>query len=124
MRKMKLLTAELRRQIPPLGSQNDVEDPMVHCKFFTPDAGWTWYVIEGSAIRGEEEVPLAQSDPGTEDDVIFFGLVQGFDVELGTFSLRELEEVRGPLGLPIERDMYFEPAPLSVIRRRLKEGQP
>ena len=28
----------------------------------------------------------------------------------------ELEEVKGPLGLHIERDLYFEPAKLRDIR--------
>jgi hypothetical protein len=30
-------------------------------------------------------------------------------VELGYFSLKELKEVKGPMGLPIERDLYYEP---------------
>jgi len=36
-------------------------------------------------------------------------------VELGYFSLKELEEIRGPLGLPIERDLDFEPKTLSEL---------
>jgi hypothetical protein len=40
---------------------------------------------------------------------LFFGLVSGFEVELGYFSLKELKEVKGPMGLPIERDLYYEP---------------
>ena len=43
---------------------------------------------------------------------MFFGLVIGFEQELGYFSLTELEAARGPLGLPIERDQHFEPKPL------------
>ena len=46
---------------------------------------------------------------------IFFGLVSGFELELGYFSLSELESVRGPLGLPIERDLYFEPKTLQDL---------
>jgi hypothetical protein len=46
----------------------------------------------------------------------FFGLVDGFEQELGYFSLKELEDTRGPLGLLIERDMHFKPQPLSVVR--------
>lgn len=45
-----------------------------------------------------------------------YGLVDGLDEELGYFSLRELQEVRGALGLPIERDLYFEPTMLAEIR--------
>ena len=36
----------------------------------------------------------------------FFGLVDGLEAELGYFWLSELTGVRGPLGLPIERDLY------------------
>ena len=41
--------------------------------------------------------------------IFFFGLAIGLEIELGYWSLAELEQVRGPLGLPIERDLYFEP---------------
>ena len=34
-------------------------------------------------------------------------------------SLKELKSVRGPLGLRVERDLYFRPQPLS----RIKSGQ-
>jgi hypothetical protein len=51
-----------------------------------------------------------------ESDVIFFGLVDGFEKELGYFSLTELSTFRGRLGLGIERDLYFEPCKLSALR--------
>ena len=95
---MKLLTQELRRKLPPLYSTEKCADPIVHAKFFTPDSSWTWYVLE---FDGED---------------LFFGFVIGLDSELGYFSLSELESVRGPLGLPIERDLHFKPQPLSRIR--------
>lgn len=46
----------------------------------------------------------------------FFGLIIGFEAELGYFSLSELQAARGPLGLPIERDVHFQPTRLSVVR--------
>ena len=58
--------------------------------FFTPDSNWNWYASE---FDGED---------------IFFGLVSGFELEMGYFSLKELKEVNGPMGLPIERDLYYE----------------
>ena len=95
---MQLLTDELREQLPPLYSQENTKDPIVICKFFTPDSQWTWYALE---FDGED---------------IFFGYIVGFEAEFGYFSLSELESVRGPWGLPIERDLYFKPAPLSEVR--------
>ena len=95
---MELLTKELREQLPPLYAQEHGADPLVICKFFTPDGSWTWYALE---FDGED---------------VFFGLVIGFESELGYFSLSELQAVRGPLGLPIERDLHFQPTRLSVVR--------
>ena len=48
-------------------------------------------------------------------DYEFFGLVEGHVKELGYFHLSELEEVRGPMGLAIERDLWFKPTPLEKI---------
>jgi hypothetical protein len=101
---MELLTRELRQQLPPLYAQESVADPLVICKFFTPDAGWTWYAIE---FDGED---------------VFFGWVVGFVQELGYFLLSELEAVHGPLGLPIERDLHFRPTRLSEVKL-LYQGQ-
>ena len=46
---------------------------------------------------------------------MFFGLVCGMERELGYFSLAELQSVRGPLGLRVERDLYFTPTPMSGL---------
>ena len=104
----KLLPATLRKALPPLGATADEPDPQVQAKFFYPDCSWTWYAIE---FDGEDT---------------FFGLVDGFEKELGTFSLKELRENRGQLGLEIERDFYFTPCPLSELlpwwRERLEKN--
>jgi hypothetical protein len=95
---MELLTKEIRSRLPPLYSAELETDPMVIAKFFTPDSNWSWYPVE---FDGED---------------LFFGLVIGFEAELGYFRLSELQEVRGPLGLPIERDLFFTSIPLSQVR--------
>lgn len=41
---MKLLTKELRKQLPALGATEKQEDAQVLLKLFTPDSNWTWYV--------------------------------------------------------------------------------
>jgi hypothetical protein len=97
---MKLLTDELRKKLPPLYSQEADTDPLVHAKFFTPDSNWTWYVTEGSP---------------QESDFLFFGYVCGLENEFGYFLLSELESARGPLRLPIERDLYFTPGRFSEV---------
>jgi hypothetical protein len=98
---MKLLTKELLQKLPPLYTTQDEEDPMVWAKFFFPDFSWTWYATE---FDGKDT---------------FFGFVDGDEPELGYFSLSELLNNRGVLGLSIERDLYFEPCRLSLLRAKL-----
>ena len=106
---MQLLTDEARAHLPPLRSQEEVADPIVHLKFFTPDSSWTWYVTEGE--------PEA-------DDFYFFGFVIGVEPEWGPFLLSELESIRGALELPIERDLFFTRGPIrEVLAREGHRGQ-
>jgi hypothetical protein len=98
---MKLIPKALARQLPPLYATENDADPIVQCKFFYPDFNWTWYAIE---YDGED---------------VCFGFVDGYDPELGYFSLKELLNTRGRLGLPLERDRYFTPCPLSELRAKL-----
>jgi len=104
--RMNLLPDSIREQWPPLYSNEELGlNAQAVVKFFTPDSNWTWYATE---FDGEDQ---------------FFGLVIGFEMELGYFSLSELESVRGPLGLPIERDKFFEPKTLRELQqehRRLR----
>ena len=97
---MTLLTPAQRRQLLANGTaQRAATDqgaaldfhPVV--KLFTPDANATWL--------------LSELDP--DDSDLAFGLCDlGLgEPELGYVRLSELATVRGPLGLPIERDLYF-----------------
>ena len=91
---------EVEKALPPLYAQEHLgEQAMVHAKFFTPDSNWTWYATE--------------YDPAER---IFFGLVVGFETELGYFSLGELMSATGPLGLHIERDIHWKPKTIAEIR--------
>lgn len=95
---MQLLTKAIRRQLPPLYANEDNGlEALAIVKFFTPDSSWTWYASE---FDGED---------------VFFGLAVGQEPELGYFRLSELQSVRGKLGLPVERDRYFEPTPLRAL---------
>jgi hypothetical protein len=93
-----LLPQELKEELPKLYENEEYGlEAKALVKFFTPDSNWTWYASE---FDGED---------------ILFGLVSGFEVELGYFSLAELESVRGPMGLPIERDFHFRPQTLQEL---------
>jgi hypothetical protein len=43
-------------------------------------------------------------------------MVHGHEKEMGYFMLSELQSVKGPVGLKIERDMHFIPCKLSEIK--------
>lgn len=76
-------------------------DPPPVIKLFTPDANATWL--------------LTEIDPDDED--LAFGLCDlGLGMpELGSVRLSELDELRGPFGLPVERDLHFKAdQPLSA----------
>lgn len=94
---MKLLTKTVQSQLPALYSQENNSNPIARVKFFTPWSNWTWYATE---FDGEDT---------------FFGLVEGFEKELGYFSLSELQSITGPFGLRIERDLHFKPTPLKEL---------
>lgn len=101
---MKLLTKEIEKRIPALYTTENIniDDKDVIVKFFTPDANFTWYVVEGEKQEN--------------GDWLFFGLVDGIEKEWGYFSLNELKRVRGALGLPVERDIYFGTPKVKDIR--------
>ena len=107
MRGMKLLPKEIREKLPPLGAQDGKGGKAVaYVKLFTPDSGWYWHILEGQPILDEQ---------GREVDFEFFAWVQGQEREFGYVYLSELETARGPMGLPIERDLYWKPQPLANI---------
>lgn len=96
---MELLTQKIIEKLPKLGSQDGKppEKVKVVAKFFDPTGSWTWYVVEG--------------EQRADGDWEFFGLVRGFETELGYFTLSELQHAKdgltGLCGLPIERDLAF-----------------
>ena len=107
---MLLLTKDLINRLPPI--QSGAKNALL--KLFLPWSNWTWYASEASAVLPDgSEVPL--TDPAATDrvDVLFFGVVEGFETEYGYFVLSELSELRGPGGLRIERDRYWTPLPLA-----------
>ena len=97
--RVKLLTQANRKSFPEWRSTDGraPEEVKIIVKLFTPDSSWTWYATE---FDGEDT---------------FFGLVDGHARELGYFSLSELERVRGPMGLPVERDRHFGEHTLAEV---------
>ncbi len=108
---MLMLTQDIKDRMPRLYATEDTltAQKVVQVKFFTPDSNWTWYAIEADAVLESGEHIALSEMRGRDDviDVLFFGLVDGFELEWGEFTLSELEDIHGPMNLKIERDMYF-----------------
>jgi hypothetical protein len=87
----KLLTEGLKKILLTAGMDNQV----AICKFFNPAGGGTW-IISGMDSDGDTLWCLADLSLDC--------------CEQGTVSLKELQETKLPMGLHIERDLYFRPA--------------
>lgn len=109
---MKLLTKEIEAKLPPF--RNDGESAEVaQVKFFCPWGSITWYASEAVAVLEDgTEVPLTDPRAASREDVKFFGVVAGDYREYGYFLLSQLD-IRGPMGLTIERDLYWSARPLT-----------
>ena len=103
---MKLMTKEIEKQAQEQYPKGSDMGQMIVAKFFDPQGSWTWF--------------LMNQDPNDHD--YLWGIVKGFEVEMGSFSLSELESYRGAFGLGIERDLYFEPKTAKEIWETLTKG--
>jgi hypothetical protein len=82
------------RDVPEIGG----DWPTAMVKIFDPCGSWTWFISEWDSKTDE-----------------CYGLVHGFEKEYGSFSLRELSEVKGALGIGLEVDVWFTPIPLHTL---------
>lgn len=64
-----LMTEEIAKTVPRLYEQDGAEDPTVYAHYFSCVNGWDWWLLE---FDGTDEA---------------FGLVEGYDDELGYFSV-------------------------------------
>jgi hypothetical protein len=118
MAKQKMLTAENKKALPALYATEKSENKQAVVKFFNPCGAGTWYAVEASAkLADGSEVALTDKKAKDAIDVLFFGKVCGLGSdELGYFSMNELQSVRLPFGLKIERDMYFDATPIDQCK--------
>lgn len=98
---MKLMTKALEKKMPKLYETEKSEEKIAIVKFFNPCGAGTWYGIE---YDPEERLFFGYVDLGNPDFA-----------EYGYFSLDELESIKLPFGLKIERDLYFEPKNMKDI---------
>ena len=94
----------------------------VIAKYFTPWANATWFITEGwpvhkdgSALTDEE---IAFEEPGSETDWHLFGFCDLGDpvmAELGYVMLSDMKGLKGPAGLTVERDLYYNDRTIESV---------
>jgi hypothetical protein len=92
MKEEALLTDEDRIRLFANALADDCDHVPV-LKLFTPDVGATWLI--------------AECDPDNPDFLYALCDLGLGCPELGYVSLAEIMAVKGPLGLPVERDLHF-----------------
>lgn len=95
-----LMPKNIAGTVPALYATEEEDDPIARERLFSCLSGWTWLITEYDLESGDA-----------------FGLVRGFEEEWGYFSIREMEELNRSRGFNvIERDLCFEPVPVSEAR--------
>ena len=109
---MKIFTQVIINAFKKQGKTGDksMKDIFIICKLFNPGGAGTWYLYE------------------QEDEDTFWAFVNLGDAvmsECGTVSMSELMSYRGPFGLKIERDKFFEPMSMTLeeVYNKVKAGQ-
>ena len=96
---MKLITKEIEEKFEqyPLGSQeNLLGDAKVVVKYFNPIGVGTWLIIEGNKLENGDYELFGYCHLGDDENA-----------EFGYVLLSDLEQIKLPFGLNIERDLYI-----------------
>ena len=104
---MKLITKAIANKMPNLYETDGQGDKaIIQAKLFTPDSSFTWYILEMDQESGD-----------------CFGLVTSNlnynQPEYGYFNINELKTVKGKLGLPVERDLWFGKKTVGEMKKDL-----
>jgi hypothetical protein len=91
---MKLLTKAIENALAKDGLTHETAQVPI-CKFFNPCGAGTWLIF--AREKDEPDILWGLADLGMDY------------VEYGTISLSELQSVKLPFGLTIERDLHFTP---------------
>ena len=90
---MKLLTKKIKKDARKqhlVYQESELTDLKIVAKYFL--GNWTWYMMTID-----------------KDEDYCWGIVDGDYVEMGSFSLKELEQLKiGPFQLGVERDLYYK----------------
>ena len=100
---MKLMTKSIKEKaVKQFDEGSDMEQKVV-AKFFDAMGGWKWFLMNMDGDDGD----------------YCWGIVQGYEVEMGSFSMSELQS----MSPRIQRDRYFEPMKAKDVWEKLNRGE-
>ena len=102
---MILFTKEIEQQLQAQYTMGSSLDQLVVCKIFNPYGNGTWYAMN--------------QDP--DDPEYLWGIVDLFEVEMGSFLKSDLEDIRIGKGMiRFERDLYWKPKTAREVWEELQ----
>ena len=96
------MTKEIQKKAEKQFVKESDMEQMVVAKYFDAMGDWKWFLMNMD-----------------EDEDYCWGIVKGFAVEMGSFSMTELNSMQPRL----QRDLYFEPVKASFIWEKLNKGE-
>ena len=100
------MTKEIKEKAQKQFDDGSDMEQMVVAKYFDPVGSWKWFLMNMH-----------------KDEDYCWGIVKGNEVEMGSFSMKELEDIHLPFGLTIERDTMFKPVKASKVWEQLNKGE-
>ena len=110
---MRLIDEKLEekfREIPIESQDEKLGNAEVIAKFFNPTGVGSWYITEGNKLENGDYEMFGYCHLGDDENA-----------EFGTIYLSELRELRLPMGMNIERDLYF-PDGLDLVQALKRDG--
>ena len=96
------MTKEIQKKAEKQFDEGSDMEQMVVAKYFDAMGGWKWFLMNKK-----------------KDDSYCWGIVKGHAVEMGSFSIKELQS----MSPRIQRDLYFEPMKAKDVWEQLNKGE-
>ena len=96
------MTKEIKEKAQKQYDEGSDMEQKVVAKFFDPMGSWKWFLMNMH-----------------KDDDYCWGIVKGHEVEMGSFSIKELQS----MSPRIQRDLYFEPVKAKDVWEQLNKGE-
>ena len=100
------MTKDIKRKAQKQYIEGSDMEQKVVAKYFDPVGSWKWFLMNMD-----------------KDGDYCWGIVEGNEVEMGSWLMSDLQNQKLPLGLGIERDLYFEPMKAKDVWDALNRGE-